>query len=64
MAAGTLVYRNQIGVDHQYANAGRWRALDLPSRSEDWIDAGGGDELDIDQMKLVRVGTQRIVVGR
>src|SRR4029079_1165068 len=21
---GTLVYRNQIGVDHRYANAGRW----------------------------------------
>ena len=21
---GTLVYRNQIGVDHRYANAGKW----------------------------------------
>src|SRR5215217_5752673 len=22
---GTLVYRNQIGVDHRYANAGKWQ---------------------------------------
>jgi hypothetical protein len=22
---GTLVFRNQIGVDHRYANAGTWR---------------------------------------
>jgi hypothetical protein len=21
---GTLVYRNQIGVDHRYASAGKW----------------------------------------
>ena len=26
---GTLVYRNQIAVDHRYANAGRWHTEPL-----------------------------------
>lgn len=30
---GTLVYRNQIGVDHRYANAGKWQ--------EDTVSADG-----------------------
>jgi nitrite reductase/ring-hydroxylating ferredoxin subunit/uncharacterized membrane protein len=62
---GTLVFRNQIGVDHRYADAGKWR--------EQRVRGGGGGrgvvvarrgELKRDQMKLVHVDGRRIVVGR
>jgi nitrite reductase/ring-hydroxylating ferredoxin subunit len=63
---GTLVYRNQIGVDHRFANAGKWRALTLPppARVEETVDVGSGDELGIDQMKMLRLGTHRVVLAR
>jgi uncharacterized membrane protein/nitrite reductase/ring-hydroxylating ferredoxin subunit len=60
---GTLVYRNQIGVDHRYAGAGRWQ-----EDSRDILDAraltsaAGG--LDVNQMKLVHVDDERIAIGR
>lgn len=62
---GTLVYRNQIGVDHRYANAGTWhvKALSAPPSGEP-IEAGSQDDLEIDQMKLLRAGGERIVVAR
>lgn len=66
---GTLVTRNMIGVDHRYAQAGKWR--------EETIDASASakaaarpvivakhDELNVDQMKLLRVGGKRIVLAR
>jgi len=59
---GTLVYRNQIGVDHRYANAGRYR-VDA-SRDDTTIDAASTDELKVGQMKLLRAGDRRIVLGR
>ena len=60
---GTLVYRNQIGVDHRYANAGKWRveAIGAPATT---IDAAAVAELDVDQMKLVRAGSKRVVLAR
>ena len=74
---GTLVYRNQIGVDHRYANAGKWREEHMPSQallpSEPGSTApppdlaaltAAGDGLDVDQMKLLHVGDRRIAVGR
>jgi nitrite reductase/ring-hydroxylating ferredoxin subunit/uncharacterized membrane protein len=60
---GTLVYRNQIGVDHRYANAGRWQ-------EEARAHAGGraltsaAASLGPDQMKLVHVDDSRVVVAR
>jgi len=60
---GTLVFRNQIGVDHRYANAGKWQ-------EDERADSGSaaltftGDGLGVDQMKLVRVEDERIVVAR
>jgi nitrite reductase/ring-hydroxylating ferredoxin subunit len=60
---GTLVYRNQIGVDHRYANAGRWHTEPLVPHSRR-VDAASADELEIDQMKLLRVGAHRIVLAR
>ena len=60
---GTLVYRNQIGVDHRYAGAGKWQedsrhALEAPALTS----AAGG--LGINQMKLVHANAERVVVGR
>lgn len=58
---GTLAYRNQIGVDHRYANAGRFRER----RIESWNrPACNQSELGEGQMMLVHVGNQRVVVGR
>ena len=63
---GTLVYRNQIAVDHRYAEAGRWtvEALspDQPEGSE--AEVGAANDLAVNQMKLVRIGSRRIVVAR
>ncbi|HEU4633331.1 MAG TPA: Rieske 2Fe-2S domain-containing protein, partial [Flavisolibacter sp.] len=60
---GTLVHRNQIGIDHRYANAGKW--------NEEYIDGTNGkievastDELKLNAMKLVHINKQRIVIGR
>lgn len=62
---GTLVYRNQIGVDHRFADAGKWRVDVVPAPAGDApLDAGGEDELEVGQMKLMRVGNRRIVLAR
>jgi nitrite reductase/ring-hydroxylating ferredoxin subunit/uncharacterized membrane protein len=66
---GTLVYRNQIAVDHRYADAGKWRTdvlLPDPDSSADdgSMDVGADDELGVDQMKLLRIGSRRVVLAR
>jgi nitrite reductase/ring-hydroxylating ferredoxin subunit/uncharacterized membrane protein len=61
---GTLVYRNQIGVDHRYAGAGKWREASVEHRPGEPVRVAKADELDVDQMKLLRVGDQRIVLAR
>lgn len=60
---GTLVTRNLIGVDHRYAQAGRWRESRVAPESGSFVVAQV-DELEVDQMTLVRVDGRRIVVGR
>lgn len=47
---GTLVVRNQIGVDHRYANAGKWQE-----------DEG---TLELNQMMLLHDSGMRIAIGR
>jgi len=59
---GTLVFRNQIGVDHRYANAGQYRIEAAPSGTT--IDAASADELKVGQMKLLRAGDRRVVLAR
>lgn len=61
---GTLVTRNQVSVDHRYANAGKWQEerVDSP-KGKDPITVGTGD-LEVNQMRLLRVGDKRIVIGR
>jgi nitrite reductase/ring-hydroxylating ferredoxin subunit/uncharacterized membrane protein len=60
---GTLVYRNQIGVDHRYANAGKWQEDSrVHAGSRALVSAAA--TLDVDQMKLVHAGDRRIAVAR
>jgi nitrite reductase/ring-hydroxylating ferredoxin subunit len=61
---GTLVYRNQIGVDPRYAGAGKWKEEAVEVDADGWAAVAQDDELEVDQMKLVRAGGLRIVVGR
>lgn len=60
---GTLVYRNQIGVDPRYAGAGKWKET-FVADNKGLIEVGTEDELKTDQMKLVHIGTTRIVIGK
>jgi len=60
---GTLVYRNQIGVDPRYAGAGKWKEEYLNSE-EQILQVAKTEELEINQMKLVHVNGKRIVIAR
>lgn len=57
----TLVYRNQIGVDHRYAGAGRLKQRTLSGWDHPVCNQS---ELADGQMLLARVGAERVVVGR
>lgn len=59
---GTLVYRNQIGVDHRYAGAGKWSEIRAAGDGRPVV--ARADELDVDQMKLVHLDGDRIVLAR
>jgi nitrite reductase/ring-hydroxylating ferredoxin subunit len=61
---GTLVYRNQIGVDHRYAGAGKWREQSVDGRAGEAVTVARVGDLEINQMKLVHVGARRIVLAR
>jgi nitrite reductase/ring-hydroxylating ferredoxin subunit/uncharacterized membrane protein len=58
---GTLVYRNQIAVDHRYANAGKFREVEL-SRWDQPVCKE--EELLNGQMMLANITGTRIAVGR
>lgn len=60
---GTLVYRNQIGVDHRYANAGKWQETSTTDGAAQPILAAR-DDLNVNQMKLVHVNNARVAVAR
>ena len=60
---GTLVYRNQIGVDIRYAHAGKWKEEYIKETSGE-IPVADLDELQVNQMKLIHVKDKRIVVCR
>jgi len=62
---GTLVYRNQIGVDHRFADAGKWREHTLPAAAPgDVLDVAAEGDLEVGQMKLLHIGDRRIVLAR
>ena len=60
---GTLTFRNQIGVDHRFAGAGKWSEV-KPNVERGRIVAAAHDELEVDQMKLVILKDRRIVLAR
>lgn len=60
---GTLVHRNQIGIDHRYANAGKWKESYL-KESGGPIEVASTDELKTNALKLLHIGDKRIVLGR
>jgi len=60
---GTLVYRNQIGVDHRYAGAGRWTETSRQIAEPRALTSAAGG-LALNQMRLVHVGDERIAVAR
>jgi uncharacterized membrane protein/nitrite reductase/ring-hydroxylating ferredoxin subunit len=57
---GTLVYRNQIGVDHRYAGAGKWKEERLDSD----LELKHLQSLELNQMKLIHVKNKRVVIGK
>jgi len=60
---GTLVHRNQIGVDIRYAYAGKWKEIYVDETHGN-IEVATVDELKVNQMKLVHLKDKRIVIGR
>jgi uncharacterized membrane protein/nitrite reductase/ring-hydroxylating ferredoxin subunit len=60
---GTLVYRNQIGVDPRYAHAGKWNEAFFDSDSGE-IEVAATSELKVNAMKLLHVKDTRIVLAR
>ena len=58
---GTLVYRNQIGVDHRYAGAGKYKERTLDGFDRPVCNT---NELSQGQMMLAKIGGERIVVGK
>jgi nitrite reductase/ring-hydroxylating ferredoxin subunit/uncharacterized membrane protein len=61
---GTLVNRNQIGVDHRYAGAGKWQEQAIEARPGAPLVVARSGDLEVDQMKLLRVDGRRIVLAR
>jgi uncharacterized membrane protein/nitrite reductase/ring-hydroxylating ferredoxin subunit len=58
---GTLVYRNQIGVDHRFANAAKWKTVTV----HDWnLPICKEDELAPGQLLLATIQGARVAVGR
>jgi nitrite reductase/ring-hydroxylating ferredoxin subunit/uncharacterized membrane protein len=61
---GTLVNRNQIGVDHRYASAGKWQEQELEESAGTPVVVAKVEDLQVDQMKLLRLDGRRIVLAR
>ena len=61
---GTLAFRNQIGVDHRYAKAGRWNEEHVSSGADGSTIVIPGGELEVNQMKLLHADGRRIVLAR
>ena len=59
---GTLVYRNQIGVDIRYAHAGKWKEDRI--KQNGLMEVGLVDDLKENQMKLLHIGGKRIALAR
>lgn len=58
---GTLVYRNQIGVDHRYANSGKWKTVEV-ARWDDPVCSES--DLKDGQLMLAHIAGTRVAIGR
>jgi nitrite reductase/ring-hydroxylating ferredoxin subunit/uncharacterized membrane protein len=61
---GTLVTRNQIGIDHRYAGAGKWREQHIDSVRDEVLVVPAPQDLKNDQMMLLHAGSRRIVLAK
>jgi len=61
---GTLVYRNQIGVDHRYTNAGRWSERVAEGSPGQAVPVASAGDLEPGQMRLVHANGRRVVLAR
>src|SRR5207248_8640509 len=61
---GTLVYRNQIGVDHRYAHAGKWAEVTVEGKPGGAVAVAAADELEPGQMYLVHANGRRVGLAR
>lgn len=61
---GTLVTRNLIGVDHRYAQLGKWQEAELTAPAGAPVVVGHVNDLKENQMKLLRVNGRRLVLAR
>jgi nitrite reductase/ring-hydroxylating ferredoxin subunit/uncharacterized membrane protein len=60
---GTLVHRNQIGVDVRYGNAGKWQEAYFDTDSGT-VEVASADVLKVNAMMLLHVKGKRIVLAR
>ncbi len=61
---GVLVNRNQIGVDHRYAEAGKWKEETIHQVAGQPLLVARTDELKVNQMKLLHLDGERLVLAR
>jgi nitrite reductase/ring-hydroxylating ferredoxin subunit/uncharacterized membrane protein len=61
---GVLVSRNQISVDHRYADAGKWNELAVTVQPGTAARVASADELKVNQLKLLHINGKRVVLGR
>lgn len=64
LLGGTLVIRNMAAVDHRYAESGKWKEQSISGRAGESVVVADADELEADQMKLLRVNGRRIALAR
>ncbi|HYH14425.1 MAG TPA: DUF2231 domain-containing protein [Flavisolibacter sp.] len=60
---GTLVHRNQIGVDVRYANAGKWQEAYFDTDNST-IEVANSNDLRVNAMMLLHIQDKRIVLAR
>lgn len=60
---GTLLVRNQIGIDHRYADAGKWKEEVIETK-ENIVRIHKAEELKLNQMMLLRINEKRIVIAK
>ena len=61
---GVLVSRNQISVDHRYAQGGKWKEERIEHKAGQPAVVAKTNELKVDQMKLLLINGRRLVLAR